>query len=105
MSIPVGEAAAYPVFTADQLNRLRAYGTVRSVRAGEVLFSPADQTYDLLVVLSGVPGSAQWVRAVLCADSLLAGLGAACQSGSARKRRLLKDQHDRDNQQHGAECD
>jgi thioredoxin reductase (NADPH) len=53
MSIPADEAAAYPVFTADQLNRLRAYGTVRSVRAGEVLFSPADETYDLLVVLSG----------------------------------------------------
>jgi hypothetical protein len=53
----------------------------------------------------GRSGGAQWVRAVLCADSLLAGLGAACQSGSARKRRLLKDQHDRDNQQHGAECD
>src|SRR3984957_13249205 len=53
MSIPADEAAAYPVFTADQLDRLRAYGTVRSVRAGEVLFSPADDTYDLLVVLSG----------------------------------------------------
>jgi hypothetical protein len=51
MSIPADEAAAYPVFTADQLDRLRAYGTVRSARAGEVLFSPADETYDLLVVL------------------------------------------------------
>ena len=36
MSIPADESAAYPVFTGDQLARLRAYGTVRSVRAGEV---------------------------------------------------------------------
>ena len=47
------ESAAYPVFTADQLDRLLAYGWVRTVRAGEVLFSPADDTYDLLVVLHG----------------------------------------------------
>jgi thioredoxin reductase (NADPH) len=53
MSIPADESAAYPVFTGDQLARLRAYGTVRSVRAGEVLFSPANDTYDLLVVLDG----------------------------------------------------
>jgi thioredoxin reductase (NADPH) len=46
-------SAAYPVFTADQLDRLLAYGSVRTVRAGEVLFSPADDTYDLLVVLHG----------------------------------------------------
>ena len=53
MSIPADEAAAYPVFTGDQLARLRAYGTVRSVRAGEVLFTPANDSYDLLVVLGG----------------------------------------------------
>ena len=47
------ESAAYPVFTADQLDRLLGYGSVRPVRAGEVLFSPADDTYDLLVVLDG----------------------------------------------------
>jgi hypothetical protein len=49
MSIPADESAAYPVFTGGQLARLRAYGTVRSVRAGEILFSPADDTYDLLL--------------------------------------------------------
>jgi thioredoxin reductase (NADPH) len=53
MSIPADESAAYPVFSGDQLARLRAYGTVRPVRAGEVLFSPADDSYDLLVVLDG----------------------------------------------------
>jgi CRP-like cAMP-binding protein len=47
------ESAAYPVFTADQLERLLGYGSVRPVEAGEVLFSPADDTYDLLVVLDG----------------------------------------------------
>jgi CRP-like cAMP-binding protein len=53
MSIPADESAAYRVFSGDQLARLRAYGTVRSVRAGEVLFSPADDNYGLLVVLDG----------------------------------------------------
>ena len=53
MGILEDESAAYPVFTADQLDRLLGYGSVRPVRAGEVLFSPADDTYDLLVVLDG----------------------------------------------------
>ena len=47
------ENAAYPVFTDGQLDRLLGYGSARPVRAGEVLFSPADDTYDLLVVLDG----------------------------------------------------
>jgi len=32
---------------------LRRYGSVRQTRAGQVLFSPADDSYDLVVVLSG----------------------------------------------------
>jgi thioredoxin reductase (NADPH) len=53
MSIPADESAAYPVFTGEQLARLRDYGTVRAAQAGEILFTPADDSYDLLVVLSG----------------------------------------------------
>ena len=32
---------------------LRRYGTARQTTAGQVLFSPADDTYDLIIVLSG----------------------------------------------------
>ena len=50
MSTPANESAAYPVFTDDQLARLRSYGTVRPARAGEILFSPDDDRYNLLIV-------------------------------------------------------
>jgi thioredoxin reductase (NADPH) len=50
---PASEAIAYPVLDDSQQARLRRYGTTRPVTAGEVLFSPADDSYDLLVVLSG----------------------------------------------------
>lgn len=53
MTGPASEAAAYPVLDDSQLARLRRYGTTRPVTAGEVLFSPADDSYDLFVVLSG----------------------------------------------------
>lgn len=47
------EATAYPVLNDSQLARLRRYGTTRRVTAGQILYSPADDTCDLLVVLSG----------------------------------------------------
>src|SRR5208282_1099433 len=50
---PASEAIAYPVLDDSQLASLRRYGRARRVTAGEVLFSPADDSYDLLVVLSG----------------------------------------------------
>ena len=53
MTTPALKSAAYPVFTDDQLTRLRGYGTVHRVRAGEILFSPDDDRYDLLIVLNG----------------------------------------------------
>lgn len=53
MTGPASEATAYPVLSDDQLARLRRYGTTRPVTAGQVLFSPADDRYDLVVVLSG----------------------------------------------------
>jgi thioredoxin reductase len=50
---PAGEAAAYPVLAETQRDRLRRYGTVRRVTAGQILYSPANESNDLLVVLSG----------------------------------------------------
>jgi thioredoxin reductase (NADPH) len=50
---PASEAIAYPVLDDVQQARLRRYGTTRRVTAGEVLYSPADDSSDLLVVLSG----------------------------------------------------
>jgi thioredoxin reductase (NADPH) len=47
------EATAYPVLNDSQQARLRRYGTTRRVTAGEILYSPADDSSDLLVVLSG----------------------------------------------------
>ena len=38
---PAGDAVAYPVLDDGQLDRLRRYGTVRRVAAGEILYSPA----------------------------------------------------------------
>jgi thioredoxin reductase (NADPH) len=50
---PAGEATAYPVLDDGQLGRLRRYGTMRRITAGEILYSPADDSGDLLVVLRG----------------------------------------------------
>jgi len=47
------EAIAYPVLDDSQQARLRRYGTTRRVTAGEILYSPGDDSCDLLVVLSG----------------------------------------------------
>ena len=53
MTGPASEATAYPVLDGSQRARLRRYGTTRRVTAGEILYSPADDSSDLLVVLSG----------------------------------------------------
>jgi thioredoxin reductase (NADPH) len=50
---PAGDAIAYPVLDDSQVARLRRYGTTRRVTAGETLYSPASESNDLLVVLSG----------------------------------------------------
>jgi thioredoxin reductase (NADPH) len=50
---PAGDAVAYPVLDDGQQARLRRYGTTRQIRAGEILYSPASESNDLLVVLSG----------------------------------------------------
>jgi thioredoxin reductase (NADPH) len=35
--------------SAAQLARLRSYGTLQTVEAGEILYGPGDATYDLIV--------------------------------------------------------
>jgi thioredoxin reductase (NADPH) len=44
---------AYPVLTPAQIDRIRPYGTARTVRAGEILFEPGQQGIPCFVVLSG----------------------------------------------------
>lgn len=47
-------ARAFPKLTDAQLNRVRALGAVRDVKAGDVLFSEGQVRYDWIVVLEGV---------------------------------------------------
>ena len=50
---PAREPITHSVLDDSQLARLRRYGTTRRVTTGETLYSPADDSCDLLVVLSG----------------------------------------------------
>ena len=47
------QAGRFPVLDKAQLDVLRSYGTEQDVRAGEVLFTEGDESYDLIVVLEG----------------------------------------------------
>ena len=40
INTPERQAEAFPVLTPAQIDRLRPYGDIRSVRAAEVLFEP-----------------------------------------------------------------
>jgi thioredoxin reductase (NADPH) len=51
---PTEMAQAFPVFTDEQLVRLRAYGTPEQVDIGDTLFRPGDLTYDLVLIEQGV---------------------------------------------------
>lgn len=53
INAPDRQAEAFPVLTAAQIARMRSYGNVRSVRAGEVLFEPGTSSLPCFVVLSG----------------------------------------------------
>jgi hypothetical protein len=52
-SSPADDSVVYPVLSDDVVATLRRYGTVREATAGQVLYSPADDRYDLILVLSG----------------------------------------------------
>lgn len=53
INTPDRHAEAFPVLTPAQIARVRPYGTVRSVQAGEVLFEPGKSGMSCFVVLSG----------------------------------------------------
>ena len=53
INTPDPQAEAFPVLTPAQIDRLRPYGNVRSVRAAEVLFEPGKSGMSCFVVLSG----------------------------------------------------
>ncbi|MGA1981713.1 MAG: FAD-dependent oxidoreductase [Acidobacteriaceae bacterium] len=50
---PDRQAQAFPVLTPAQIDRIRPSGTVRTVRAGEILFEPGELAMPCFVVLSG----------------------------------------------------
>ena len=49
---PERQAESFPILTPSQIDRIRPYGTVRPVRAGEILFEAGDRL-PLFVLLSG----------------------------------------------------
>jgi thioredoxin reductase (NADPH) len=53
INAPDRQAEAFPVLTPAQIDRIRPYGKVRSVLAGEVLFEPGARNMPCFVVLSG----------------------------------------------------
>jgi thioredoxin reductase (NADPH) len=50
---PDRQAEAFPILTPAQIARIRPYGNVRTVQAGEVLFEPGTSGMSCFVVLSG----------------------------------------------------
>jgi thioredoxin reductase (NADPH) len=53
INTPDRQAQAFPVLTPAQIDRIRPYGTARTVRAGEILFEPGELGMPCFVVLSG----------------------------------------------------
>jgi len=53
INTPDRQAEAFPVLTPAQIDRIRPYGTARTVRTGEILFDAGDMGIPCFVVLSG----------------------------------------------------
>ncbi len=53
INTPDRQAQAFPVLTPAQIDRIRPYGTARTVRAGEILFEPGQLGMHCFVVLTG----------------------------------------------------
>jgi thioredoxin reductase (NADPH) len=49
----VDTSIAFPTLSKSQLKRLGAYGVEQLVTAGDILFSPGDRTYDLMIIDEG----------------------------------------------------
>jgi thioredoxin reductase (NADPH) len=50
---PVNQEHAFPALTPSQIDRIRPFGKLRHVEAGEILFEPGDVTAPFFVLLSG----------------------------------------------------
>ncbi|HKC82734.1 MAG TPA: FAD-dependent oxidoreductase [bacterium] len=50
---PSGDDPAFPTLDEIQIERIRAFGREREIAAGDVLFSPANEAYDFIVVVEG----------------------------------------------------
>ena len=50
---PEQQVEAFPVLSPEQIDRMRRYGTVRPVQAGEILFEAGERAMPCFVVLSG----------------------------------------------------
>jgi thioredoxin reductase (NADPH) len=53
ISTPDLGAEAFPVLSPEQIDRIRPYGTTRTVEAGEILFEAGERAMPCFVVLSG----------------------------------------------------
>jgi len=53
MALQRDDRIAFPTLTAEQIDRLRPYGTEQPAEAGQVLFQPGDATYNFMVILAG----------------------------------------------------
>jgi thioredoxin reductase (NADPH) len=53
INTPDRQAQAFPALTPAQIDRIRPYGTPRTVQAGEILFEPGELGMPCFVVLSG----------------------------------------------------
>lgn len=47
------QGEAFPHLTEEQINRIRSFGKVRKVKAGDILFEPGDRNMNFFVLLSG----------------------------------------------------
>src|SRR5580704_7534374 len=50
---PEQNDAMFPLLDAAQIERLKPFGSLRSVQAGEIIFDQGDSTHGMFIVLSG----------------------------------------------------
>src|SRR5271154_2149962 len=65
---PVNQEHAFPALTPAQIDRIRPFGKLRQVEAGEILFEPGDVSAPFFVVLSG---SMEIVQPTLSGERLI----------------------------------
>jgi thioredoxin reductase (NADPH) len=65
---PVNQEHAFPALTPSQIDRIRPFGKIRQMAAGEILFEPGDLTAPFFVLLSG---SMEVVQPTLSGERLI----------------------------------